>query len=88
MAPLWLRIIYTLVGLVVFGGIAVTNLVWPSKVQAFATRMSKGMPPHPLFGSRTPDMATVIVCGIGCAISTIILIYVLIKLILQAWGSN
>jgi hypothetical protein len=81
MAPLWLRIIYTLVALVIFGGIAVTNLVWPHKVQAFATRMSKDMP-------RTPDVPTIIFCGIGAAISTTILIYVLIKLILQACGSN
>jgi hypothetical protein len=89
MAPVWLGIIYSLVFLVIWG-IAVTFLVWPRKVQAFAMRMLKDRPAHPLFGPPTPESiyANIIICGIGSIIPTIILIRVLIKLIGQAWNSN
>jgi hypothetical protein len=90
MAPEWLRIFYTLVALIMLGGVAVTNLVWPRKVQAFAMWMLKDRRPHPLFGPRTPEIvyANIIICGIGSIIPTIILIRVLIELIYQVWKSN
>jgi hypothetical protein len=90
MAPVWLWIIYVLVFLVIWGGIAVTFLVWPRKVQAFAMRMLKDRRPHPLFGPPTPESvyANIIICGIGSIIPTIILVSVLVKLIRQAWNSN
>jgi hypothetical protein len=90
MDPVWLGIIYSLLFLVIWGGIAVTFLVWPRKVQAFAMRMLKGRPAHPLFGPPTPESiyANIIICGIGSIIPTIVLLRVLIKLICQAWNSN
>jgi uncharacterized iron-regulated membrane protein len=90
MAPLWLRIIYCLVALAIFGGIAVTFLVWPRKVQAFAMRMSKDRPVHPLFAPPTPESVytNIIICGVGSIIPTIVIIKVLVELIGQAWNSN
>ena len=90
MAPVWLRIIYCVVALVIFGGTAVMNLVWPRKVQAFVMRMLKDWRPHPLFGPPTPESvySNIIICGIGSIVPAIILISVLVELIRQAWNSN
>jgi len=90
MAPVWLGIICVLVDLVIWGGIAVTFLVWPRKAQAFAMRMLKDRPWNPLFGRPTPETvyANVIICGILSVIPTIGLVSVLVKLIRQAWNSK
>lgn len=90
MAPVWLSIIYGVVALVIFGGTAVMSLVWPRKVQAFAMRMLKDRPAHPLFGRPTPESvyANIIICGVGSIIPTIILIRGLVELIWKAWNSN
>ena len=90
MAPAWIGIIYVLMALVIFGGMAVTFLIWPRKVQDFAMRTLKDRAWNPLFGPPTPESvyANVIICGILSIIPTIYLISVLAKLIREVWNSN
>lgn len=90
MAPLWLRIIYFFVFTIIWCGITVPCLVWPRKTQEFAMRMLKDRRPHPLFGKPTPETvyADIIGTGIVGLIGTFVLIYVWVKLILEAWYAN